>query len=325
MKINCCPSSLKKGFINYSNNASVRLFGCVDVSCFLQYNIDLIKVINTSKEPMLQGLQPKSFGYIKNNVISLEQEDDNIPTHILKLNKINAGFLNETQMVANEHLTMQIAEQVYGIETATNGICFSQTGEQAYITKRFDIISGNIYSKEDFMVLLNRDDKYNGTYEEVGEIIREYSSEPEKDVCKFFKLILFNYIFCNGDAHLMNFTLVKDKKRTWLSPAYDLLNTLLHLNDARFALRGGLLNDDDKIFYNENGVATIDTFFEFARRLDIDDDKTLSLINLFRNKESYVKELIDLSFLNSQCKKLYYQLHKRIYNFFFNIKECTVY
>lgn len=39
---------------------------------------------------------------------------------------------------ANEHLTMQLAAQVYGIETAANTVCFFKDGEMAYLTKRFD-------------------------------------------------------------------------------------------------------------------------------------------------------------------------------------------
>jgi serine/threonine-protein kinase HipA len=44
-------------------------------------------------------------------------------------------------MPANEHLTMQIARQVYGIETAENALIFFKNGAQAYITRRFDVIS----------------------------------------------------------------------------------------------------------------------------------------------------------------------------------------
>ena len=43
-------------------------------------------------------------------------------------------------MPVNEHLTMQIAYQVYGIETAENVMIFFGNGEQAYIIKRFDML-----------------------------------------------------------------------------------------------------------------------------------------------------------------------------------------
>jgi serine/threonine-protein kinase HipA len=43
---------------------------------------------------------------------------------------------------ANEHLTMQIAAQVYQIQTAENGMVFFRNDEPAYLTKRFDIGEG---------------------------------------------------------------------------------------------------------------------------------------------------------------------------------------
>jgi serine/threonine-protein kinase HipA len=51
-------------------------------------------------------------------------------------------------MPANEHLTMQIARQVYGIETAENALIFFKDGAPAYITKRFDVKEDGNYLKK---------------------------------------------------------------------------------------------------------------------------------------------------------------------------------
>ena len=46
---------------------------------------------------------------------------------------------------------------------------------------------------------------------------------------RFYKVILFNYLFSNGDAHLKNFSLIQTKFGDFrLSPAYDLLCTYLN-------------------------------------------------------------------------------------------------
>lgn len=42
-------------------------------------------------------------------------------------------------MPANEHLTMQIARQVYGLETAENALIFLRDGKPAYLTKRLGV------------------------------------------------------------------------------------------------------------------------------------------------------------------------------------------
>ena len=49
---------------------------------------------------------------------------------------------------------MQIASQVYGIETAANAICLFNDGTLAYITRKFDVHSKGKYKQEDFAALL---------------------------------------------------------------------------------------------------------------------------------------------------------------------------
>jgi serine/threonine-protein kinase HipA len=53
---------------------------------------------------------------------------------------------------------------------------------------------------------------------------------------------MFNYLFSNGDAHFKNFSLLETPLGDYrLSPAYDLLNSRIHINDYDFALDDGLL------------------------------------------------------------------------------------
>lgn len=63
-------------------------------------------------------------------------------------------ILNKDYCAANEHLTMQIASQVFGIETAVNGLCFYANDEAAYLTRRFDITSMGKRQQEDFASLM---------------------------------------------------------------------------------------------------------------------------------------------------------------------------
>jgi serine/threonine-protein kinase HipA len=59
---------------------------------------------------------------------------------------------------------------------------------------------------------------------------------------RLFKLIMFNYLFSNGDARFKNFSIIETGMGDFrLSPAYDLLNSRLHVNDSDFALEDGLL------------------------------------------------------------------------------------
>ena len=54
---------------------------------------------------------------------------------------------------------------------------------------------------------------------------------------RYFMLVVFNYLFANGDAHLKNFSLQQTVGGDYLLvPAYDLLNTSIHAANADFTL-----------------------------------------------------------------------------------------
>jgi serine/threonine-protein kinase HipA len=154
------------------------------------------------------------------------------------------------QMPANEQLTMQIARQVYGIETAENALIFFSDGAPAYITRRFDVKpDGSKLAQDDFASLAGRTPqthgehyKYEGNYLEIFQLMEKLVPAYKLEAPKLLKLLIFNYLFSNGDAHLKNFSLLETPLGDYrLSPAYDLLNSRLYINDRDFALEDGLL------------------------------------------------------------------------------------
>lgn len=50
------------------------------------------------------------------------------------------------------------------------------------------------------------------------------------DMERIFTLVVFNYIYSNGDANLKKFSLIIDGLDYRLTTAYDLLNTSLHVD-----------------------------------------------------------------------------------------------
>lgn len=64
----------------------------------------------------------------------------------------------------------------------------------------------------------------------MADIIKQYVSASSVEVLKFFRLVIFNFLFSNGDAHAKNFSLLETPSGDFiLAPAYDLLNTRLHI------------------------------------------------------------------------------------------------
>jgi len=322
-----CPGTLAEGFHTYSRTCLKNVFSGRKLSHVLPYNPpriseeDAEKFMENRKRISISGVQEKVSIILDKNILRLTNEGEQ-GTHILK--PIPKDLKKIDQAPANEHLTMQIAQQVYGINTAGNALIFFKNGESAYITKRFDVkVSESLpagqagkWGKEDFAALAGKteknagpDFKYRYSYEEVAELIRKYVTAYTVEIEKFYSLVVFNYLFSNGDAHLKNFSILESPSGDYLlSPAYDLINTRIHVNDTDFALEGGLFKDDFKsAAMMKNGHAGLEDFYEFARRLDIKDKRRDKLLKAFLEKQNRVEELIKRSFLDVPTKKAYLQ------------------
>ena len=107
------------------------------------------KFIENRKRISISGVQEKLSLTLKKNKLKLTEEGEQ-GTYILK--PIPRDLKLVDQVPANEHLTMQIANQIFNINTAMNALIFFETGEHAYI--RFDIKKdGTKWGKEDFASL----------------------------------------------------------------------------------------------------------------------------------------------------------------------------
>lgn len=83
---------------------------------------------------------------------------------------------------------------------------------------------------EDMCQLTERltEEKYNGSYEQIGKTILKYSSNPGLDVVNFCELVLFSFLTGNADMRLKNFSLIHQPGMGIVfAPAYDLLATVL--------------------------------------------------------------------------------------------------
>lgn len=314
-----CPSTLLEGYSSYSPIALKRLFSGKRISHVLPYDspekneADNEKFIENVKSISISGVQDKEVCVIEKGKIRLSRKGEQ-STHILK--PIPLSRLKRVKEIpANENLTMQIASQVYGIETAANGLCFFQTGETAYITRRFDInAKGEKLRKEDFSSLAGLmpvnggiNYKYEYSYEQIAELIKRFIPAWRIEMEKFFKIILFNFLFSNGDAHLKNFSVIETSNGDFrLAPAYDLLNTHLHVDDTDFALSKGLFKEGDKsTFLKYNGKANGRSFMEFGRLIGISDNRIAQIMEQFIDRHQSIEKLVEASFLSAETKKTY--------------------
>ncbi len=317
-EIKYCPGTLAEGFETYSKTCLKRVFNGKKVSYVLPYNPpqlseeDAEKFIENRKRISISGVQEKLSLILDKNKLRLTRENEQ-GNYILK--PIPGDLKRVDQVPANEHLTMQIARQVYGINTAENALIFFKNGEPAYITKRFDV-KNNVtkWGKEDFATLAGRtaentgpDFKYAYSYEELAVLVRKFIPAYIIELEKLFSQIVFNYLFSNGDAHLKNFSVLETVSGDYvLSPAYDLINTRIHVDDTDFALNGGLFKDDFKSgTMKKYGYAGLEDFNEFANRLGIKQKRRIKLLQPFLENRQMVEDLVQRSFLSEQTKRAY--------------------
>ena len=316
MVINRCPGTLALGFTTYSRTCIKRVFNGSKVNHVLPYaslqsNHNSEDSFEENATRMsISGVQEK-FSLIQlKNKIRLTKEGEQ-GTHILK--PIPSISKNADQMPANEHLTMQIAHQVFGIETAENALIFFGNEDPAYITKRFDVLpSGLKLAQEDFASLAGKspqthgtDYKYLGSYWDLFELMRDNLPSYKVESLKLFKLLIFNYLFSNGDAHLKNFSIIETPQGDFkLSPVYDLLNSRIHIDDKDFALDEGLITAR----MGQGNVAK--QFQSLAGHAGIHEKQMNSILALMVSKSDQVKKLIDASFLKEQIQRSYLQTYQ---------------
>lgn len=320
-EINICPGTLNPGFDTYSPLCLRKVFAGKKVSHILGFNYDddREKLIASINKISISGVQEKLSAIIKGGKIVLAPECE-AGRYIVKPAPDYKNLRFRNNIPANEHLTMQIAGQVYKIKTADNALAFFTDGQPVYITRRFDYApDGSKISQDDFASIAGKternygkDFKYTGSYEDAAMLLRRNVAAWQVEMTKFFTLVVFNYIFSNGDAHLKNFSLhATDKGDYVLTPAYDLMNTSIHIDDGDFALQGGLMPMSEySDIYDKTGHPCKDDFFTFGRRIGVLPKKIDSIIEMFATEQPRVYELIENSFLEDKTKRMYKQSYQ---------------
>lgn len=320
--IKYCPGTLREGFDTYSPSFLKKMFNGKKVSHILPFPSPneegplQEKFIENRERLSISGVQIKLSVILDKNNLRLT-EDGEQGQYILK--PIPTDLIKKTQVPANEHLTMQIAEQVYNISTAVNGMIFFNDGRPAYITKRFDVKpDGSKFRQEDFASLLGKTEetagpsyKYDSDYLTAGRTLQKNVTAAVVEQEKYYRLVVFNYLFSNGDAHLKNFSLIESVFGDYvLSPAYDLVCSRIHVNDSDLALHDGLYEGDiDDEIFKSYGSYCYDHFYELGHRLGIKEERANRILKLFCVEQQKVQKLIEYSFLDKETKEKYSELY----------------
>jgi serine/threonine-protein kinase HipA len=315
-QITHCPGTLAAGHHTYSRTCLARVFLGRKVHHVLPFNSPTSSeeadtlFLENRKHISISGVQEKFSVLMEKNKLRLTTEGEH-GAYILKPKP--AAGKNRDQMPANEHLTMQIARQVYDMETAENALIFFKDGLPAYITRRFDVTpDGQKLAMHDFATLANKTPythgtnyKYTGNYLELFDLMKVHLPSYTSEAPKLFQLLLFNYLYSNGDAHIKNFSLLETPLGDFrLCPCYDLLNSRIHIDDRDFALEDGLLPK-----HLAKGKI-MEQFRILGDLAEINPRILDKIIQEMTSNEEKVKNLIEASFLSDTLKRNYLQAYQ---------------
>jgi serine/threonine-protein kinase HipA len=203
------------------------------------------------------------------------------------------------QLPEVEDVTMHLA-QIAKIKTAPHSLIRLQSGNLAYITKRIDRTPKGKLAMEDMCQLTERltEDKYHGSYEQIGKTIKKYSATPGLDLVNLFELLLFSFLSGNADMHLKNFSLLEQPGLGMtMSPAYDLVNPVL-VNPADQEEMALTLNGRKRKLKKQDFVTTMTT-------LGVEEKQQVNIFNKMEKAFPKWLELIDRSFMSAEFKAQY--------------------
>lgn len=201
-----------------------------------------------------------------------------------------------------EHLAMNLARTA-GVQTVPCAL-MSVGGQYVYITKRIDREikkdSIKLYAMEDFCQISNRltQDKYKGSYESCGRVIKKYSVHPGLDLSELFLRTAFSFIVGNSDMHLKNFSLIETEpggRQFGLSKAYDILpvNEILPEDKEQLALT---LNGKKRNIRKKD-------FFALAKSLELPEKSAENMLKKLCALKGKFLEQCEESYLSDEQKE----------------------
>ena len=297
-----CYKELKEGQTDYHPSCAKKLYG-VKTAPVLPYNRSQIgelakRVVRA--QTTLTGVQAKLSLDVNHGQ---KNEPDRFTIvglwgrFILKPQTDTYRSLPEL-----EDLTMHMAEAAK-IAVVPHGLIRFDDGELCYITRRIDRQpDGSKTAMEDMCQLSERltEYKYKGSYEQIAKLIKKYSAVPQLDLVNFWEVVVFSWITGNSDMHLKNFSLYKTPLGFCLTPAYDLLSTLIVMPQDTEELALTLNGKKRKIKRSD---------FEKAMTASGLNEKVIqNMANKFGKAISKWIDLIDNSFLPNDMKRKYKRL-----------------
>lgn len=286
-----------------------------DVLPFTKADLRLPMAIRKGQRNSISGVQAKVLLSIVDGKFEVVESGGDF---ILKPVPEDSRSRFAADIPANENVTMQIASRLFKIQTAANKCVRFADGELAYLTRRFDRRDGASVRQEDMCQIAGRSEethgeayKYDFSYEEMAELIRMACPAAGVELPKVFRQILFDYLFANGDAHLKNFSVYESDLGDYvMTPAYDLLNTILHYPGDLTFMALSLFKDPDFTTpdFDSLGYYSTSDFIALGRAYGLDEKSVRGMLDEFRTRVPQVEAMVEHSLLSQEAKREYFRI-----------------
>lgn len=286
-----------------------------DVLPFTKADLRLPMMVRREQRNSISGVQSKVLLSIVDGAFAVVESGGDF---ILK--PVPEGSLSRfaADIPANENLTMEIASRLFRIRTAENKCVRFADGELAYLTRRFDRRNGVSIRQEDLCQIAGRSEethgesyKYEFSYEEMADLIRMACPASRVELLKVFRQIVFDYLFGNGDAHLKNFSVYESDLGDYvMTPAYDLLSTMLHYPGDLTFMALSLFKDPDFMTpeFEKLGYYSTTDFVMLGKAYGLGETAVHGILDECKMRRSQVEAMVGCSLLSDDAKKEYLRI-----------------
>lgn len=298
-----CYQDLDEGMVDFHPQCAKRFFGTTAVPVFPYKHSEIKELAKevVRSQTAVTGVQAK---------LSMDIEKVQHETRFTIVGLWGRYILKpQTELYPHlpelEDLTMHLAEVAH-IQVVPHTLVRFADGELCYLTRRVDRTpKGEKIPMEDMCQLSQKltEHKYRGSYEQIAKLLLQYSSAPKLDLARFWEIVLFSWITGNSDMHLKNFSIYSPFSDNYqLTPAYDLLNTLLVLPSDKEELALTLNAKKKKIKLQDFVVA--------VKNSGLDEKVFQNMLKKFRSAEGEWYNWIENSFLSQEMKMAYIMMIK---------------
>ncbi len=277
-----------QGRVSFQTDFSLLTFQAVDIDEILNNDTPdtFNKLLHTFLDKnAISGVQPKTIAIVK------DKESFHTKEYIVKTWGEEFPYLAE-----NEYFCLEALKKA-GVTTANARL---SKNKKFLLVENFIFKENEIFGFEEILSLMdkNKDNKYQGSYEQVSKIILQFSTNKSKSLEQFYKTVVMSYLLKNGDAHLKNFGLLfsKDFSSIEFSPAYDIVTTTAYI----FKDKPALTLNGKKIWHSKESLLNFGEKYCLLSKKEVLNSYNQCLNSL---KES-MNELQNYMILNPHFKQV---------------------